>query len=105
MKQLNLSQAKLLSELVIPIQISLGELSISASQLIDLRGGEHFPLNLEDQSPVTLIVSGEGVARGKLVKDESSIYVLVTEIIPCALETAAPNHPIRNETDKLEELI
>lgn len=89
MKQLNLSQARLLSELVIPVQVILGELSLSAAQLIDLRGGEHFPLLLEEDSEVSLVVSGEAIAKGRLVKDELSICVLITEIISDTLETTA----------------
>jgi len=105
MRQLNLSQAKLLSELVIPVQIILGELPLSAAQLIDLRGGEYFPLLLEEDSLVTLVVSGEAIAKGKLVKDESSICVLITEIISDNIETQVPICPIGSQTDKLEELI
>ena len=90
MKPLNLSQAKLLSDLVIPVQISLGELSLTAKQLIDLRSGEHFPLQLEEYSPITLIVSGEAIAKGKLVKDDSSFCVLITELIFGESETSVP---------------
>ena len=81
MRELNLSQAKLLADLVIPVQIVLGELSLSAAQLIDLRAGEQYQLELDEYSLVTLVVSGEPIARGKLVKDNSDIYIQITETI------------------------
>ena len=105
MRQLNLSQSKLLSELVIPIQITLGEISISAAELIDLRGGEHFPIHIEKESPVTLVVAGEAIAKGKIVKENSVISVLITEIHSDSWETNAPIRSIGNERDKMENLI
>ena len=100
MKQLNLSQAKLLSELVIPVQVSLGELSLTASQLLDLNTGEHFPLSIEENSPISLIVSGETIAKGRLVSDGSLIYILITEI---QHETSEPICPIEERADHMED--
>lgn len=105
MRQLNLSQAKLLSDIVIPVQVSLGELVLTAAQLIDLRSGEHFPLHLDLESPVTIVVAGEVIAKGKLVKDQAVVCVLITEVLSETEETSSPNYPIVEEIIKLENQI
>lgn len=105
MRQLNLSQAKLLSDIAVPVQVFLGELALTAAQLIDLRSGEYFPLHLDKESPVMIAVAGEVIAKGKLIKDKDTVCVLITEVFSASQETLSPEYPIVEETNNLESQI
>ena len=96
MKDLNLSQIKLLSELEIPIELYFGDILMSAEQLIDLRGGEQIPVTLHENSKVSLVVSGEVIAVGKLLSENENIFVEITEIIG---EQLPPEHLIATQSE------
>ena len=105
MRQLTLSQSRLLSELTLPIQIHLGETELSASQLIDLRGGEYLNLEIDKESPITLLVAGEPIAQGKIVKKNDELGILITELFSTLEETTTQHQTIVEKKDNLENLI
>jgi flagellar motor switch/type III secretory pathway protein FliN len=103
MRQFNANQSKLLADLVIPVELHFGKLQLTAQELLELSDGQIFPIYLQEESNVSLLVAGEVFAEGKLIKDDSAIYVEITQVFSDSWETNSNVSPIQIQTDTKEE--
>ena len=63
-----------------PLVVVLGEAELTAHQILALDTGAIFEFSLDSESPLRLVLAGETVARGKLVRRGQQTAVEVTEI-------------------------
>lgn len=78
--RLTIEQVKFLNDVKVPVSIELGELSLSAAQLIDLLPEQVFELAVNDELPVALKVSGEIIALAQLVALDSGLGVEIVRL-------------------------
>lgn len=63
-----------------PLVVVLGEAELTAHQILALDAGAIFEFSLDSESPLRLVLAGETVARGRLVRRGQLTAVEVTEI-------------------------
>ncbi len=82
---LTANQAKFLSEIEVNLGVEIGELELSAEDLIDLYSGQIFEFSFEPTNIVRLRVGEEQVATAKFVRQGEN---LALEIISVGSETS-----------------
>lgn len=75
---LSLHQARFLAELQVEVGVEIGELRLSAEQLLDLQEGQVFELLCAADRPVVLRMGGETIAQGRLVLHEERLCVEIS---------------------------
>jgi len=79
-KPLSIKQAQALSQVEVTVDITLGEISLSLEELIDLAPGRLFELSSLGTTPLELKVSGESIATAYLKTDGEKIYAEICEL-------------------------
>jgi len=64
----------------LPLEVIVGECSMSVAELFDLRESSVVKLDREAQAPVDVLLDGKRVARGTLVAVDDNFGVRITEI-------------------------
>ena len=73
-------QVQLLSDLYVPLDVELTNISISADRLIDLSEGDILKCSFKPSEPVKLCVAGEIIATAKFVKDEDELALEILQV-------------------------
>ena len=74
-------QIKCLAELRTEVTVQVGSLILTGRQLIEMRPEQTFEFRLDAETPITLSVEGEEIARGKLVATEKSFGIEIIEVL------------------------
>ena len=77
---LNRTQAKFLSEVQVLVGVEVGELSISAAELIDLLPGHVFEFRLGEQTRLSLRVGGEKIGEAELVEENGELALRIVSL-------------------------
>ncbi len=77
-KKLNHQQAKLLSDIKVPINVEIGGVVISAEDIINFSSEQVLNFNFNPTSEVSLRVGSEVIAYGQLVICDGSLAVKIT---------------------------
>jgi flagellar motor switch protein FliN/FliY len=72
---------KMLLDVPVRVEIVLGEVRMTMEELMALTPGEVLTLEKQTNEPVDIYVSGNLIARGKLVVADGELGVTLTEII------------------------
>jgi len=67
-RTLSQDQAKTLSNLEVTVEIKIGEIILSAAELLDLYPGQPLVFNFDPNSPVSLRIDGSEIARARFVQ-------------------------------------
>ena len=78
--KLSMQQAKLLSEVQFSVGVEIGELSMSAEELIDLLPGHVFEFAFDPLEPVVLSVGEEEVAKARFVTRDGSLALEIISV-------------------------
>lgn len=73
-------QVQLLSDLYVPLDVELANISIAADKLIDLAPGDILRCAFDPNEPVRLCVAGEVIAKAKFVKDGESLALEILHL-------------------------
>jgi flagellar motor switch protein FliM len=78
--ELSNSQARLLSEVHVNVEVQLGEIELSVSQLIDLLPGQRFNFEFDSLRPLKLKISEEEIGEAVFVKhgDQLALEIVKT---------------------------
>lgn len=79
-KSLSFTQAKLLSQLTVPVEVEIGELELSVEDIIDLFPGEAFEFAFDPLSPLSLRIGGSEIAKAKFVLVESRLALEIISV-------------------------
>lgn len=88
----SIQQVKLLSELKISVEIRMGEVELSAEELIELCDGKLFRFPVLKGHLVTLCIGNEIIAEGKLVAKGADTFI---EIIRTPIGSSEETNAIR----------
>ena len=88
---LSLRQAKLLNEVKAEISVELGEIVLSADQLIDLVPGSVLEFAVDAQRPLTLRLYGELLGTGVVVRNGEELGLEILSLAATAEETFGEN--------------
>lgn len=78
--QLTTKQAKFLADIQVAVSVRLGELQMSAEQLIDLIPGNIFSFPIDTAAEVKLVVGEEEVARAHFVEVDGELLLELTAV-------------------------
>lgn len=70
----------IMSDLSLPLQVSIGEINMSVSEVIRLESGEVVSFNLGDSSLVTLLLGGEPLATASMSIEGSEIILKIIDV-------------------------
>lgn len=64
----------------VKIGIEIGDLTISAKDLLSLEGGEAYSIQYDPTKPVVINVAGEEIGRGRLYLEDGEVYLKIVSI-------------------------
>jgi flagellar motor switch/type III secretory pathway protein FliN len=95
-------QARFLADIAVPVHVEIGELMLSAEEVIDLAEDQVIDFELNPAEAVSLRVGSETVARGRLAVCDGRLVIQVMSIVS-DLSSKPPETLVDSVTTKHRE--
>lgn len=80
--ELSTGQLRLLSDIQLEVALEVGQIILSAEQLLDLHQGQVFEVELDEKLPVTLRIGGEMIAEARFVLSDEQLALEILALPP-----------------------
>ena len=87
-------QGQVGSDLLIPLQISIGEIEIPLSSILKLNQSETIALSLGEKSLVTLLLGGEPLATAEMILTGEVVELKITKVFLDQVEQKDDNEEV-----------
>lgn len=79
-EELQLSEESVLAEIPVTLSVQLGELQLSAAELVELERGSVLAFDFDPLGPLSLSVGGVQVGTGRLAVEDEQFKLEITDL-------------------------